>query len=395
MKYKMDKYTQQRVLGGIAIAAFAVGAYFLLMNFNLVRQNISHFMAALFPFIVGFIIAFLLNPLTVFLEKKVLKPFPLKAATKRTIGAIIAVLLGMTIVIFVLGMISIQIKESIEALMKNYNTYYNSLEEKVLEFSQLLKLSEPITQILTELSNQFMTFLKSISLEVLNNVLTVSVNVISTLFKILIGIVAGLYMLIDKATFMRHINKLSDAFFSDRVSAYLRRFLQNVKRIFYGFLVGRALDSLILGIITFAFTMIFRFPYAGLISLIITITNIIPVFGPFIGAVPSILLLLLVSPIHALYFMIFIIVLQQFDGNYLGPKLIGDKLGLPSFWILFSVTVGGALFGIMGMLIGVPVFAVFYFLTKEIVEYRLDKKAAHKAQPHLDTPPVAEGTDEA
>jgi predicted PurR-regulated permease PerM len=196
----------------------------------------------------------------------------------------------------------------------------------------------------------------------------------STLLNILLSIMAGLYMLIDKERLSGYAKKINYALFPKEISEYLHRMVLASGDIFNNFIVGKAIDSLIIGILCYIGSLIFQFPYALLLSVIVGVTNMIPVFGPFIGAVPGIVILFIIHPITALYFALFVFALQQFDGNILGPLILGDKLGLPSIGILFSVCVGGGLFGIIGMFIGVPCFAVIYMAVKEFVNYRLKKK---------------------
>ena len=174
---------------------------------------------------------------------------------------------------------------------------------------------------------------------------------------------------------MGYVKKINYAIFPIQASEYLHRMALASADIFNNFIIGKAIDSLIIGILCYIGSLIFQFPYALLLSVFVGVTNMIPVFGPFIGAVPGMFILFIIHPITALYFALFIFVLQQFDGNILGPLILGAKLGLPSIGILFSVVIGGGLFGIIGMFIGVPCFAVIYMAVKEFVAYRLEKKA--------------------
>ncbi len=185
---------------------------------------------------------------------------------------------------------------------------------------------------------------------------------------------SGLYLLFDKEKLIMHIKKVTFALFSSEKAGYLSVLAHNAQRIFNNFIIGKAIDSLIIGIIAYIGLSILNIHYAALFSVVIGVMNMIPVFGPFIGAIPGILILLITAPGQCVTFIIFVIVLQQFDGNILGPLILGDKLGLPSFWILFSVTIGGSLFGILGMFLGVPLFALIYFTIKELVHGRLEKK---------------------
>ena len=204
----------------------------------------------------------------------------------------------------------------------------------------------------------------------------VSALVISlfVLFKdLLIALIVSGYLLARKDIFSAQSKKIVYSIFSPKVGDLIVAETRNAYRILSGFINGKLLDSLIIGIIALVCCNLFRFPYPALVATIIGVTNIIPFFGPFIGAIPCALLILLVSPIQCIYFVIFILVLQQFDGNILGPKILGDSTGLASFWVLFSILLFGGLFGFAGMVLGVPVFAMFYSVVNRLVRLGLRK----------------------
>lgn len=200
------------------------------------------------------------------------------------------------------------------------------------------------------------------------------VGAVGFVTNFIIGLIISVYLLNSKDTFLAQIKKLVLASFSEKTAEEIFNGAEYTNRTFGGFISGKIIDSIIIGIICFIVMTIFQWEYALLISCIVGLTNIIPFFGPFIGAIPSVLLLLLVNPWHALYFVIFVLILQQFDGNILGPKILGDSTGLESFWVLFAVLVGGGLFGFIGMVIGIPVFAVIYYYVSRLVNSRLAKK---------------------
>ena len=178
----------------------------------------------------------------------------------------------------------------------------------------------------------------------------------------------------SKEKFAAQTKKILYALFSKQHTDRILRNTRRTHHIFGGFVTGKLLDSLIIGIITFVVLFIVRMPYAVLISVIIGVTNVIPFFGPIIGAIPCALILLFEDPLKALLFIIIIIIIQQFDGNLLGPKILGDSTGLPAFWVIFAILLGGGLFGFLGMLLGVPTFAVVYSLLKTLIEERKKKK---------------------
>ena len=194
------------------------------------------------------------------------------------------------------------------------------------------------------------------------------------LWNVVLGIIISIYILIDKEKFCALAKKISYAILPQRAADKTIEITHRSSDTFGKFLSGKILDSLIIGILTFVVLTIFKMPYTLLVSVIVGITNIIPFFGPFIGAIPSVIIILFVSPVKALWFLLIILVIQQIDGNIIGPKILGDSIGISAFWILFSILVAGKFLGLVGMVIGVPLFAVIYSIIKEVVESQLDKK---------------------
>ena len=199
-------------------------------------------------------------------------------------------------------------------------------------------------------------------------------SVASNFVGIFTSVAASIYMLADKEHLLHQLRTLTHAFLPEKAADNTLRICHYANVNFTGFFVGKIIDSAIIGVITFVAMTILRLDFALLISVFIGITNIIPVFGPFIGAIPSIFILLLVDPIQAVIFGVLILVIQQLDGNFIGPKILGSSIGISALWILFSIVVGGDLFGIVGMVVGVPVFATLYGLAQEFVHYTLDKR---------------------
>ena len=196
----------------------------------------------------------------------------------------------------------------------------------------------------------------------------------SSLWNIVIGIIISLYILIEKEKFIAISRKITTALLPEKAAIKTLEIAHRSNMIFGKFLSGKILDSFIIGILTFIILSIFNMPYTLLVSVIVGITNIIPFFGPFIGAIPSFIIIVFVSPVKALWFLVIILVIQQIDGNIIGPKILGDSVGLSAFWILFSIMIAGEYFGVVGMIVGVPIFAVIYSLVKEFIEAKLKKK---------------------
>jgi len=199
-------------------------------------------------------------------------------------------------------------------------------------------------------------------------------SIVKWSINIIIGLIVSVYLIYDKDEFLNGTNRVLKAVLPKKAYDFTMMNLGYVDKIFGGFMIAKIIDSLIIGVLTFIICSIFKIPYALIISVIVGITNIIPYFGPFIGAIPCILLLLLINPTKSLTFAILILLIQQFDGNILGPKLIGNKTGIKSFWVLFSILLFGGLFGFVGMIFGVPVFAVIYSVLANLINKRLAKK---------------------
>ena len=215
-----------------------------------------------------------------------------------------------------------------------------------------------------------MDFAKEI-IPIVGNMLKV---IASSIWNIVLGIIISVYLLIDKEIFFAINRKITCALFSKKTADRIFQLTYRTNETFGKFLIGKIIDSAIIGVLSFIVFTIFKIPYTLLISVIIGVTNIIPFFGPFIGAIPSGIIILFVSPTKALIFIILVFIIQQLDGNVIGPKILGDSIGISAFWILFAILVAGKFLGIVGMIIGVPLFAIVYSVIKEDVEFRLKNK---------------------
>lgn len=373
MKIKLTTQMRQNIYVGIAIATFTLTLYYLLNHFRVVSNVFHTITAILFPFIVGFFIAFLLNPIVKLLEDKVFYGWKNKKI-KRSFCVILSLFIGFAIVLFLIYLVVPSVINSIGDLISHNEDYIMQYTSFITDLFSNLNLDSSHIDELVGTGSEFLDNFGNVFTKTLPTIVSTSYGLIKLFFDLIIGIVASVFLLIDKENFIQTVKKINFAILPHPIAQYLRRMVNVMRKIFYDFIVGKAIDSLIIGIICYIGLMILDIKYASLLSVIVGITNMIPVFGPFIGAIPGILLLLILDPIKAVTFAIFILVLQQFDGNILGPLILGDKLGLPSFFVLFSVTIGGALFGIVGMFFGAPTFAVIYFGIKEYVEWRLEMK---------------------
>ena len=251
----------------------------------------------------------------------------------------------------------------------------NELLLNVLEILGI-DVSDP-SLALQRLATRSYTFLT----QVLPNLFGGVMRFTSGLLNVVVGIIIAVYLLLSKEVFYAQVKKLMFAFFPRRAAQAVLNLTHDSNAIFCGFISGKIVDSAIIGVLCFIGCSVLQMPYTVLVSFIVGVTNVIPYFGPFIGAIPSIFIIMIDDPIKSLIFAVFILILQQLDGNVIGPKILGDSTGLSAFWVLFAVTFFGGLFGFVGMLIGVPTFAVIYSLIRNIAEYKLGKKGMKTKTP--------------
>lgn len=229
-----------------------------------------------------------------------------------------------------------------------------------------------------ELTDSFGTWVRTDFMgqmnKIVSNVTVGVVNMVGGIFDFLIGLIVSIYVLFGKERFSKHAKKLTYAFFDTHHANMILHLTKKSNQIFGGFIIGKIIDSVIIGVLCFICLTILDMPYTLLVSVIVGVTNVIPFFGPFIGAVPSSILILLEDPTKGLYFIIFIFLLQQLDGNVIGPKILGDSTGVSAFGVIFSILIGGGLFGFIGMIMAVPTYALAYYILMMLTEQRLEEK---------------------
>ena len=377
------KYLFISLAGAIGIILCIV-FFFALFRFQQVMEGIRTLENILMPFIYGAVIAYLLTPVCNFVEIRLnilLKErFNVKEQKagrfSAAMGIGLSLLFGFFIVYLLLAMVLPQVFVSVrgivEVLPGNVVKWSDWIQQKLADDEVLANYAE---QFINTAYQNMQVWLNTKLLPNMQVIVSgVSAGLISALVavkNIVIGIFAAAYMMGNRKKFAAQGKKLIYSFVKVPVANGILDEINYINRVFGGFIDGKLLDSLIIGILCFVIMNLLNMPYTMLISVIIGVTNIIPFFGPFIGAIPCGLLIFLVNPLQAVYFAIFILVLQQFDGNILGPKILGDSTGLASFWVLFSILLFGGLFGFAGMVLGVPVFAMFYSIVSRLVSYGL------------------------
>ncbi len=389
MKVKWSKkYLSIGVTAFLVIAASILLLLFL-MRFEAVWSACLKLISILMPIILGFGFAFLMNPVLKFFEKKCFTKLLRKRIEKRgnsrlprifgLITTLVVVLLGLGGLI---GIIIPQLVTSISGMVEKAPLYLDNMKSGL----NGLLASYPwladvlggdadalILRVQEMLENAGPTLQSSIA-SITGFVIGGAIGVVNAVTDVILGIFVSVYVLYSKERFAAQAKKIVYAIFNRYRADRLLDEIRNTNRVYSGFISGKLLDSLIIGILTFVVLTVVQMPYSVLISVIVGVTNVIPYFGPFIGAIPCILFLLLVDPLKAVLFAVIILIIQQLDGNLIGPKILGDSTGLSAFWVIFAILLGGGLFGFTGMLLGVPTWAVIYSLIRVFIQDRLRKK---------------------
>lgn len=418
MKFHINKkYIYWGLTGAFAIILGILFYYILFHRTNL-SNAFGYIVKISMPIIDGLILAYLMTPIVNFIENKILKPIYAKGKVQineksqkrmRTFSIILTVIIVLVLAYEFLAMIIPELITSIRSIYSQFSTYVDNftvwitgllednpmLESTVMEIlnktgliGDNLNLESAVMDLLDKYSAMLTDFLNSSILPRLNDILNIlSSGVLSFLkgtWNFVIGFIISIYILNNKELFAGQAKKAIYAFFEKASANQIISSFRFIHNTFIGFIGGKIVDSAIIGVLCFICTNLIGTPYAFLVSIIIGVTNIIPFFGPWFGAVPCALLILMVNPLQCLYFIILILVIQQFDGNILGPKILGDSTGLSGFWVIFAITVFGGIFGVPGMIAGVPIFAVFYAGIRAVINKELAKKELPTStQPYL------------
>lgn len=377
----------------LMLMIFIVGALLIIFNqivgnYESFSEGVGTIKTIVSPFIYGFVMAYLLSPIynaTVRgLYKLLGKYFKNKQrlfSFCKLVASVVAVVCLIGAVAGLIALIVPQVIESLTGILKSLpqrltqlSALFNDITSKMDNKRLAMKMSEIYAQVQTNLIELAQTKLLPGMGTLVGQVSTQVILTLKTMMNVMIGVMACVYMLNSKERFQGQFKKVILATLPKEKAEAVFDFAKFTNRTFGGFINGKIIDSIIIGIICFILMKTFGFPYPILISAIIGITNVIPFFGPFIGAIPAAIIILLVSPIHALYFLVLIFVLQQVDGNIIGPAILGNTTGIASFWVLFSIVIGGGLFGFIGMVLGVPVFAIIYYYFSRSINKRLEAK---------------------
>lgn len=369
------------------VIAAGVIFYFALLRMDILSGAAGKIFNVLKPVVYGCVIAYLLNPVV----KKVDQYLVPKLRTRirregkaekisRAVGILIVLILMVLLIITLLNLLIPELYNSIRNLVFTLPSQMNDIVSRLtsitLEDSTISVFAKTVLEEGTEmLQNWLRTELLPKTNEIMTNLTEGVYNILSEIFNALIGVIVSVYILFSKELFARQSKKMIYAFLEPRKANMVLHLATKSNEVFGGFIIGKIIDSAIIGVLCFLGLTILNMPYVVLVSVIVGVTNVIPFFGPYIGAIPSTILIMLDDPIKGLYFILFILLLQQFDGNILGPKILGNSTGLSAFWVIVSILLGGGLFGFVGMVMGVPTFALLYYIVDMIMNNRLERKS--------------------
>lgn len=355
---------------------------FLLYRIPAIFVFLKKLLRVVEPVIIGFVIAYLVNPIANTIKGGMLKISKKKtkvSAFLRKISNAVSVFGALAVFVIILLLIVYMIvPEFIESISNVAATLPQQLDVWINKVSREFEKNKDLQEIVLSiyeyekhwLQTDFTNYVNSLASYFASGVW----SVVNFLKNFAVGFIFALYILFNKKLLIKQFRKFLYAVINNNALEYIFKAGKKTHKIFSGFIYGKLLDSFIIGVLCFIGVTVLKIPYAMLVAVIVGVTNVIPVFGPYLGAIPCAALILLTDPIKGLYFIIFIILLQALDGNFIGPKILGNSTGLSAFWVVFAIVVGGGLFGIPGMLIGVPAFAVIYYLAEVFVNYRIEKK---------------------
>ena len=358
-----------------ASLAATIVFFFLLFRYQEIKAFFAMVLSALQPVVIGIVLAYLLRPIARFLERQFCK---VKGISR--FARLLSVLFTLILTFSVLGLccafILPQLVESVGSLVKDLPEL---LEAQLARLSAYLQSDDDtaaaVMQMISSIETSLLAWVRTNLFSTVSTVANSVLSIGSALVNVVVSIVVTIYLLLDWERYLAQCKKLFYAISKNqRINDAISDVVCQTNRIFSGFISGKLLDSLIVGIICFICLSILKMPYAMLISVIVGVTNIIPMFGPFIGAIPSAFLVLLVSPTKCIVFLIFIVVLQQVDGNIIGPRILGNSTGLSALYVTVAMLLFGKLMGFLGMIVGVPLFATLYYIVKRLAEYSLKKQ---------------------
>ena len=376
-KHRENVYFRWGMTAFVVIVACVLVAEFII-NLSSVMGVLRIFIRAMAPVFYGLGIAYLLDPIVERLQL-VLRP-PLEKRMKtpqraeglsRGLSILIAMLILVLVIWALLAMVLPQLLDSLNTIIGNMPVYYNTLSKWVTDLiADNIEVADFTGEVMDTVYQYLTNWISSSLLPRVQSAVvsltTSAVSIVRALLNLVIGLIISVYLLLGKDRFLAQAKKLCYALLGEKHGGYVCNVCTFANQAFGGFIGGKIIDSIIIGVLCFIGLSLMKMPYTLLISIIVGVTNVIPFFGPYLGAIPSALLLLVIDPLHALYFVIFILILQQIDGNIIGPMILGDATGVSGFWVVVSILVFGTFYGVLGMVLAVPLFAVIYKLVSEL-----------------------------
>lgn len=357
---------------------FTVVLIFAFIHIKEIWNFLGFILQLIMPFILGIVIAFVLNILINLIETKLLNKAKMSDKSKRTISLLLSLAIVFTFIVVLLLLIIPQLKNTAELFVDNMPMYEENVKELLDKFNIDPEIVNQIEEGVQDFGTVAIDFIKNNSDHILEVTIGVASNVISVVVNTVIALVFAIYLLVQKEKLLSQLNKVLKAYLPLNKVSKIRDIAKLSNRICANFVSGQCLEAIIIGVLCFIGMLILGIPYAATISVLIGVTALIPVYGAFIGTIVGAFLIFMVSPIKALIFVIFIIILQQFEGNLIYPKVVGKSVGLPGIWVFVAVTIGAGLAGIVGMLISVPVVSILYSILATDVNYRINAKNSKK-----------------
>ena len=362
----------------IKFIIFAVVLIFAFIHIKEIWNFLGFILKLIMPFILGIVIAFVLNILINLIETKLLNKAKMGDKSKRTISLLLSFAIVFTFIVVLLLLIIPQLKNTVELFVDNMPMYEENVKELLDKFNINPEIVMEIEEGVKNFGTVAIEFIKNNTDHILEVTLGVASNVISIIVNTVIALVFAIYLLVQKEKLLSQLNKVLKAYLPLNKVSKIRDIAKLSNRICANFVSGQCLEAVIIGVLCFIGMLILGIPYAATISVLIGVTALIPVYGAFIGTIFGAFLIFMVSPIKALIFIIFIIILQQFEGNLIYPKVVGKSVGLPGIWVFVAVTIGASLAGIVGMLISVPIVSILYSILATDVNYRINAKNSKK-----------------
>ena len=358
----------------ILIITYIALIIFVLVNFEKILSILGYIINIFSPFIFGVIVAFVLNVLVNFIERKLFGKVKKKTwlKIKRPLSITISVVLVIFIIVFIMNLLIPQLKNSVSLFTDSLPTYKEDIINIMNKFNLEETTIKKVSDYLDNFGRVITDYIKGNSKDVITVTTEVATSLIAIISKAVIAIVFAIYIIAQKETLKRQFNKLMNAYLKPRTVDRINKYASMANTTFSNFVTGQCLEALIFGSLCFLGMLILRLPYATTIAVLLGFTALIPVFGAFIGTFLGAFLILMISPIKAIIFVVFILVLQQIEGNLIYPKVVGKSVGLPGIWVLLSVTIGASVGGILGMLIATPLCSLLYILLRQAVNDRIN-----------------------